>query len=309
LQDINAYNARMNLEQLQTLIEVMRRGSFAAVARDNDLDPSSVSRDIANLEQALGVRLFERTTKRLTPTEAGMLYAARLEPLLLELEQARLEVQDIKDTPRGMLRVASPVSFGLAQLVPLLPEFSRRYPELQIDLTLSDQKTDLLEHHLDVALRLSAEREKDIIAEPLQRMVSRVCASPSYLHTHGTPSSPADLVAHHCLALKYEGFGQTWRFTDTDGFSSEVQIAPRLQTSNALALVRCALAGMGITLQARWMVQGQLESGELVDLFPNHSVTAALHESPFIWMLYPSRAYQPRKVEVLIAFLRQNLKN
>jgi DNA-binding transcriptional LysR family regulator len=299
----------MNLNQLQTFIEVVRRGSFAAVAREQNLDPSSVSRDIAALEQVLGVRLFERTTKRLAPTEAGMVYFARLEPLLAEFEQATFEVQDIKDTPKGLVRLASPVSFGLAKLVPLLPKFAAQYPELKFDLILSDNKTDLLEHHLDVALRLTSEREKDIIAEPLQRMEARLCASPDYLKTHGRPSSPVDLEQHHCLALKYEGFGQIWRFADPDGFSSEIQIVPRLQTSNALALVQCALAGMGITLQARWMVQPHLESGALIDLFPQHSVTAALHESPFIWMLYPSRAYQPRKVEVLIAFLRQNLKN
>jgi DNA-binding transcriptional LysR family regulator len=299
----------MNLLHLQTFARVVRRGSFAAVAREHDLDPSSVSRDIAALEQSLGVRLFERTTKRLAPTEAGMRYFARIEPLLQEFEQAALEVQDIKDTPRGVLRLASPVSYGLAQLVPLLPQFAVLYPDLQFDLILSDQKTDLLEHQLDVALRLTSEREKDIIAEPLQRMEARVCASRGYLETFGTPTSPADLPQHHCLALKYEGFGQTWRFADTDGFSSEVHIVPRLQTSNALALVKCALAGMGITLQARWMIEPHLESGALVDVFPQHSVTAALHESPFIWMLYPSRAYQPRKVEVLIAFLRENLKN
>jgi DNA-binding transcriptional LysR family regulator len=299
----------MNLNQLQTFIEVVRRGSFAAVAREQNLDPSSVSRDIAALEQVLGVRLFERTTKRLAPTEAGMVYFARLEPLLAEFEQATFEVQDIKDTPKGLVRLASPVSFGLAKLVPLLPKFAAQYPELKFDLILSDNKTDLLEHHLDVALRLTSEREKDIIAEPLQRMEARLCASPDYLKTHGRPSIPVDLEQHHCLALKYEGFGQIWRFADPDGFSSEIQIVPRLQTSNALALVQCALAGMGITLQARWMVQPHLESGALIDLFPQHSVTAALHESPFIWMLYPSRAYQPRKVEVLIAFLRQNLKN
>ncbi len=299
----------MNIERLKTFAHVMRRQSFAAAAREQNLDPSQVSRDIAALEKELGVRLLQRTTKRLAPTEAGTLYFARIEPLLEELERAALEASEIQMQAKGLLRIASPVSFALLTFVPLLPMFAEQHPEVQFDLLLTDQYVDLLEENIDVAFRLSGEREKDVVAEALLPMHTRVCASPAYLEKHGFPQRPSDLTQHDCLTLKLRGFGQRWRFLDADGFSSEVFISPKLQTSNALALKHCALAGMGMTLQAQWVVQDELERGELIDVFPQFEVTAALQESPSAWLLYPSRAYMPLKVRLFLAFLRQHLKS
>jgi DNA-binding transcriptional LysR family regulator len=206
------------------------------------------------------------------------------------------------------LRIASPVSFALLNIVPLLPEFAERYPDLAFDLVLSDAKLDLLEERIDVALRLSADREKDVIAEPLAPMVARVCASPAYLKRFGRPEKPGDLVRHACLALKLEGFGPRWKFRDPEGFETEVAITPRLLTSNAVALKDCALAGMGVILQARWIVGRELRQGHLIDLFPDFEVTAAVNESPFVWLMYPSRTYLPLKVRVFLEFLREHFK-
>jgi DNA-binding transcriptional LysR family regulator len=299
----------MDLSRLRTFAAVMRRGSFAAVARDLDVDPSSISRDVKALETELGVRLLQRTTKRLAPTEAGALYFERIEPLLDELERAALQASDVSDQPRGTLRIASPVSFALLNIVPLLPQFSERYPDLSLDLVLTDAKLDLLEERIDVALRLSAEREKDVVAEPLAPMVARVCASPDYIKRFGRPEKPSDLAQHACLALKLEGFGTRWKFRDPDGFETEVPITPRLLTSNAVALKQCALAGMGIILQARWIVGRELHDQRLIDLFPKFEVTAAINESPFVWLMYPSRTYLPLKVRVLLEFLREHFRN
>jgi DNA-binding transcriptional LysR family regulator len=299
----------MNLETLRAFVEVTRRGSFAAVARDRDLDPSSVSRDIAALEEELGVRLFHRTTKRLSPTEAGALYFDRVEPLVAELERARLQALDVSQQPKGTLRIASPVSFAQLNLVPLLPELSERYPELNFDLVLTDAQPDLLEERIDVALRLGSRREKGVITEALAPMVARVCASPSYLKRFGRPEQPRDLEQHHCLLLQLEGFSNRWRFKDRDGFETTVTVNARLSTSNAVALKHCALEGMGVILQARWIVGRELRDGSLIDLFPNLEVSAAVNESPVVWLVYPTRAYLPLKVRVFLEFVREKFRD
>lgn len=294
----------MDIDVLRVFIEVMRRGNFAAVARDRDVDPSSISRAVAGLEDELGVRLFHRTTRRLSPTEAGVAYFGRIEPLVEELERARLKAIDIGEQPTGTLRIAAPVSFGLLNLVPLLPEFGATYPRLAFDLVLTDAALDLVEERIDVALRLGPLTESGLVTERLTPMVTRVCASPSYLDRHGKPGTPADLVEHDCLVLVMPGFTNRWRFRDRNGCETVVEVRGRLRTSNALALMQFALSGMGIVMQARWIVGRELRRGTLVDIFPDHEATAAAFESPAMWLLYPSQNYLPLKMRVFLAFLR-----
>ncbi|MEM8962473.1 MAG: LysR family transcriptional regulator [Acidobacteriota bacterium] len=294
----------MDLDVLRTFADVMRRGSFATVARDRNVDPSSISRAIASLERELGIRLFHRTTRRLSPTEAGALYFDRIEPVLEELEHAGLQASEIDRAPRGTLRIACPVSFALLNLVPLLPELDDLYPELAIDLLLTDATLDLVEERIDVAIRLGPLADSGLVARRLATMVARVCASPSYLERHGRPTTPTDLVHHNCLLLDMPGFDAQWRFRDREtGATTAVSVRGNLHTSNAIALKECALAGRGVILQARWIVGRELRHGTLVDLFPDHDVTAAAFDDPAVWLLYPSRSYLPRKVEVFLDFV------
>ncbi|MGL4611766.1 MAG: LysR family transcriptional regulator [Trueperaceae bacterium] len=294
----------MDVNVLKTFVEVMRRGSFAAVARDNDLDPSSVSRIIAGLEDELGLRLFHRSTRKLSPTEAALVYFDRVEPLISELEGARLKAVDMSEKPKGLLRIAAPVSFALLNIVPLLPEFAKLYPDLSFDLILEDHPLDLLEERLDVAIRLSSSVEKGLEALPLARMVSKVCASSAYLKKHGHPKEPSDLAQHACLLLQYPGFSDTWRFRKKNKVLA-VNVHGRLHTSNAVALKECALSGMGVILQASWIVGRELKEGTLVDIFPDYEVTAATFETLTAWLVYSGRTYLPLKVKVLIEFLQK----
>lgn len=298
----------MDVTVLRTFVEVMRRGNFAAVARDHNVDPSSVSRIIAGLEDELGLRLFHRSTRKLSPTEAALVYFDRVEPLVAELEQARLKAVDLSERPKGVLRIAAPVSFALLNIVPLLPEFSKQYPDLSLDLILEDTLLDLLEARLDVAIRLSSSVEKGLEAKPLAKMVSRVCASPDYLKKHGHPKNPHDLEHHECLLLHYPGFSDIWRFRKKKNKEMSVNVHGRLHTSNAIALKECALAGMGVILQARWIVGKELRAGTLVDLFPDYEVTAATFETPTAWLVVTSRTYLPLKVKVFVDFLQQTFK-
>jgi len=299
----------MDVANLRAFVEVMRRGSFASVARDRDVDPSSISRSIAALENELGLRLFQRTTRRLSATEAGLVYFDRVEPIIAELERARLRAVDVNEGPRGTLRVTAPVSFAQLNIVPLLPELAVRYPDLSIDLRLTDAALDLVEEHIDLAIRMGPLRESGLIAAKLSPMISKICASPSYIEAHGQPRAPQDLEGHKCLQLAMPGFGARWRLRDRKGTVTDVPVQGPLRTSNAIALKQCALAGMGIVLQARWIVGRELREGSLVDLFPDHDVTAANFEAPAVWLLYPSRAYLPLKVRVFADFLKEKFKN
>ena len=203
-----------------------------------------------------------------------------------------------------MLRIAAPVSFAELNLVPLLPALARRYPDLSFDLVLTDAALDLVEERIDVALRLGPVAPTGLVALRLAPLVSRVCASPAYLERHGRPAAPGELERHSCLLLHMPGFDDRWRFRDREGQVTSVRVRGRLRTSNAIALKQCALAGMGIILQGRWIVGRELRDGTLVDLFPDHEATAASFESPAMWLLYPSRAYLPLKVRVFVRALR-----
>ncbi len=296
----------MDLSSLQIFAEVMRRGSFAAVARDRDVSPSAISRSIAALEAELGLRLFQRTTRRLAPTEAGALYFARIEPLVGELEQARQAATDVREEPSGTLRVTASVAFGQTCLVPLLPELHHRYPDLALELLLSDSNLDMVAERIDVALRLGPRMDSGLIGLRLFNTHYRVCASPDYLSRTGTIGAPEALGERPCLVFALSGYRSRWIFLDRAGHRTEVPIEGRFVISSALALRDCALNGLGPALLANWLIDGDIAAGKLVDLFPQHRVTASDFDTA-AWLLYPSRAYLPLKVRAFIDFLKPRL--
>jgi DNA-binding transcriptional LysR family regulator len=296
----------MDISVLQMFVEVMRQGSFAAVARDRNLDPSSVSRAIAGLEEELGVRLFQRTTRQLSPTEAGMSYFGRIEPLVEEMQQAIDATVDLSGQLKGTLRVTASVSFGLKCLVPLLPEFGKMYPDLTVDLLLSDAVVDIFAERIDLAVRLGLLADSSLIAQQLMQTHYYVCASLQYLKQYGYPKKPNDIEQHNCLLFPLSGFRSRWIFRDKKGKESEVPVRGRTIVSNAIALQQCAIAGMGLTLLPNWLVDEDLRMGTLVNVFPNYNVTATNFNTA-AWLIYPSRAYIPLKVRVFIDFLKQSI--
>lgn len=299
----------MEINNLAIFIETMRKRSFAAVARDRGVDPATISRAIVSLEEELQMRLFQRTTRKIEPTEAGLVYFERVEPLVEELTKAQLLAIEVNEQPQGVLRIACPVSFAQFNLTPLLPEFSQLYPQLRYELVLTDSAPDLISERLDVAIRVGPLPDSSLIVHKLCPLVARICATPEYLKKHGWPQTPQELVKHKCLLLALPGFTRSnWKFTDKQGQSQEVAVSEFLRTSNAMALKQCALAGMGITLQARWLIGRELQEGSLVDVFPDYEVTAALDEAA-AWLLYPSRSYLPLKVRVFVDFLKRKYKD
>lgn len=293
----------MDLESLRLFVEVAKRGSFATVARDHDLDPSSVSRLVAVLEAELGVRLFQRSTRRITLTEAGDLFLAKVEPLVVELESAREAAKSVSTEPSGTLRLTASVTFGHLSLVPLLPEFRRLYPAVKLDCIFTDENLDLVENRIDLAVRLAPGVTGDLVVTKLVDTYYRVVASPKYLAASPSLNTPADLAGHACLLFPYRIFRPNWLFKDARGTVTEVSVRGDVTLSTAQALRDAALLGLGPALLPHWLVAAALKEGSLVDLFPNYAVTATSFETA-AWLVYPSRAYLPNKVRVMIDFLK-----
>jgi DNA-binding transcriptional LysR family regulator len=297
----------MEIATLKILVEVMRAGSFAAVARMHEVDPSSISRTIAILEDELGFRLFQRTTRRLAATEAGTLYFERMQPIIDEMDRVGQEARDIVAEPAGRLRVTASVSFGHTVLVPLLPRLRSAYPDLSIDLILTDAVLDLINEKIDVALRLGPRIDTGLIGTQLMRTRYHVCASPGYLKSAPKLRAPPDLSDHGCVLFPYPGYRSQWRFRARNGEVTEVPVNGAITISNALALQRAALDGLGPVLLADWLIRKDLQHGKLVDVLPKYEATATDFDTA-AWVLYPSRAYVPRKVRAFIDLLKSHTK-
>lgn len=297
----------IELSNLLLFVDVVNRSSFAAVARERNIDPSSVSRAIAALEDDLGIRLFQRSTRQLAPTEAGMLYFERIAPLLEEMQQACAAASDMSLQPKGVLRVSASVAFGLRGIVPLLPAFSTAYPDLTLELQLTDALVDLYSERIDVAVRLGAMADSSLVAQSLMQTSFVVCASPAYLTRQGHPADPAALMTgHSCLLFSHKGERSPWIFQDGQGCRNELMLSGRTVISNPLALQQCAVAGMGVALLSRWLVNDDLRAGHLVDLFPDFRVTTSDFNTG-VWLVYPSRSYLPLKVRVFVDALKKSL--
>ncbi|APB33161.1 LysR family transcriptional regulator [Gloeomargarita lithophora Alchichica-D10] len=261
----------MELSVLQTFVDVIKQGSFAAVARERNIDPSSVSRAIAGLEEELGIRLLQRTTRQLSLTEVGMTYFQRIEPLIEEMQQAIDVAADMSGQPKGTLRITASVSFGLKCIVPLLPDFKAMYPDLTLDLVLTDANVDLFAERIDFAIRLGLLADSTLIAQPLMQTHYVVCASPQYLNQWGYPKLPSDIEHHNCLLFPLAGYRSKWRFRDMDQKESKVLVRGHTIISNAMALQQCAINGMGLALLPNWLIGNNLQNGTLVNVFPKYS--------------------------------------
>lgn len=296
----------MDLNVLGLFASVARAGSYAAVARDRNIDPSSISRMISALEKEMGVRLFQRSTRQVKLTEAGDVFLGKIEPLLDEIRYASLSAADVSNQPRGVLKVTASNSFGLRCVVPVLPIMNQLYPDIMVDLQLSDQVADLLAEQFDIAIRLGALPDSNLAAQSLIKTSYVVCASPAYLKNAGQPQAPAEVSAHDCLLFPLQGFRTRWLFKDRKGKISEVPVKPRTVISNAMAIQHCVQHGMGIALLPTWLVEPDLATGALINLFPAHQVTATNFDSR-VWCVFPTRSYVPTKVRVFIEQLRRYL--
>ncbi len=291
------------LLSLHVFLSAVRRGSLSAAAREHGLDRSSVSRQISALERTLGFRLFERTTRRLAPTEAGQVFFDRAAGLLAQLEEARLAAADVVGAPAGILRVSTSVAFGERWLLPRLPAFQQRYPDLTLELMLDDAVVDLVRESIDLGIRLSPSVDEAAVVTKLMATRYRVVASPDYLDASGPLSDPKDLSERRCVCFTLPGFRSYWRFRRGSRDTVEVPVRASLMISNALAVRRAALDGLGPALLADWTIEQDLADGSLVDLLPDWQAAAKSFDTA-AWILYPSRSYVPAKTRALIDHIK-----
>ena len=295
----------MDTIALRTVLLVARHRSFAAAARVLDVDPSSVSRTVAGVETALRLRLFQRSTRSLTVTEAGEAYLARIAPLLDDLDLARDEAAQVSAVPGGRVRLTASVAFGHEVIVPHLDALRAALPDITLEMILSDQTVDLVAAQVDLAIRLAPAPTGDLISARLMTTRYRVVAAPAYIARAGRPDTPGTLTDHACLRMTLPDYRTEWRFRRA-GVEEVVAVDGPLLISNALALRAAAREGLGPALLADWMTDRDIAEGTLVDLFPDHDVTATRFDTG-AWVLYPSRDYLPLKVRAVIDFLRARL--
>ncbi len=296
----------MDTKLLNIFLDVARHGGFAAVARHMNQDPSSISRAIAALEHELGVRLFQRTTRQMSLTEAGSRFAAKVEPIMAELAQARDDIRTDRAQPRGSLKISASAAFGHECLMPLIPEFLARYPEVALDLDFSDRNVDLVAESVDLAIRLGPSVSADVVATRLRDTRYRVVASPDYLDAHGPIDRPGDLQDHRCACFNLAGFNSSWLFRRAPSPPQEVAIRPRLTCSSALGVRQAARQGLGPALLAGWLIAEDVRAGRLIELLGDYDVTATSFDTG-AWILYPSRSFLPRTTRVMIDFLKEKL--
>ncbi|GAA6186888.1 MULTISPECIES: LysR family transcriptional regulator [Alteromonadaceae] len=296
----------MDLNNIQLFVEVMKRKSFAEVARVQNIDPSSVSRAIRKLEATLGFRLFQRTTRKLSATEAGKSYFTQVEGLVGTLIQAGERALELSNEPIGKLRVAACTSFGQKKLVPLLPIMRKKYPKLVIELVLSDNQIDIVEQQIDAAIRFGKKPTDDFICKVLAPRKFFVCASPAFIKSNTITENPFCLSELECLRFSIPGYREAWKFRQPNQKELVVPVAGHLLISHGMTMTASAVAGLGVALLPDWLCRDELANGSLVNLFPDYECAAADFDTS-AWLVYPSRDYMPLKLSAFIDCLKNEI--
>ena len=286
----------------RVFVQVVDSGSFARAATALDLSNAVVTRQVAALEAHLGARLLHRTTRRMSLTDAGEDFYGRSRSILEQLAEAQASAARGARSPVGLLRVSAPLSYGTARLAPVLARFHERYPQLSLDVDLSDRMVDLANEGVDVALRIATRLDPGVISRRVVTLDAVVCAAPGYLQRRGRPREPAELSGHDTLSFSYLLAGDEWPFTGPDGRREQVRVRPNVHSNNGELLRDLAISGAGIILQPRFIVEQALRAGTLVPILESYR-TLDLN----VHAVYLSRRFLPSKVRVFIDFLVETL--
>jgi DNA-binding transcriptional LysR family regulator len=285
------------LATMDLFVRIADAGSFVAAAEQLGLSRALASRAILDLEARLGTRLLNRTTRRLSLTEAGTAFYRRAQRIIADTAEAEEEAAALHVRPRGLLRLNAPVSFGVLQVAPALTAYLDRYPEVSIDLTLNDRTVDLLEDGYDLAIRIGRLAESSLIARRLAPCRLLLCAAPAYLAAHGTPTHPSDLAHHRCVAYAYGANRDEWVFTGPGG-EVPVRVDARLQINNGDAIQAAIRDGYGISRQPDFIAAPDLATGRVVEVLPDwHLPDVGVHA------IYPPTRSLSAKVRGFVDFL------
>lgn len=292
------------LREMELFVSVVKNGSFSAAGRQIGLSPASVSRHINGLEDKLGARLLNRTSRKLSLSDTGVHFYERAAGILEAVRAMSLEVSEEHRSLSGVLRVHSRILVGEQHIAPALPGFFKLYPDIQINLTLSNEIVDLVEQNVDLDIRIGQLADSSLIARKLVTTERILCASPGYLADHPTPRTPQDLTAHNCLAYRTNMGDVVWRFLDSDSTLSEIPVNGSLLTNSGPVLKIAAMSGLGLALMPEWSISEELRDGRLVRLLADHRISFTSFENGVFAVYSPSR-HLPVKARVFIDYLAE----
>ncbi|MGR2702984.1 LysR family transcriptional regulator [Vibrio campbellii] len=291
------------LSAMRAFVRVVQTGSFSATGREMNTSQTTISKKVAALEKKIGVKLLARSSRDHALTPAGAKYYQTCVDILGELDEAEAEARSEVASPQGTIRISAPVAFGRILLAPIMAEFFQRYPDIKVDLQLSDQHTDLISDGIDVAIRAKQLEDSTLIARHLFDNPMLVLAAPSYLQQRGEPKAPEDLKQHNCLVYSRMKDINVWSFTKQNQ-KYAVAVNGNFQSDNRDVLLEVALTGMGIVILPIWMVEHHLQEGRLTQLMSDYTG----QNLPFNAVYLQSR-YTPLKVRCLIDYLKEKLPN
>jgi DNA-binding transcriptional LysR family regulator len=290
------------LTAIEIFSNVVEHQGFSAAASRMGISRASVSKQVIQLEERLGARLLNRTTRRVSVTEIGEAYYERCKRVLSEVEEADLLVEQLHSEPRGILKVSAPMSFGVSHAGPAVSDFLAQYRDLSISLTLNDRFTDLIEEGFDVAIRIAQSADSSLIARRLAGVRCVMTATPAYLEEHGMPKRPQDLEDHRCLSYIYLASGDEWPMFGPDG-ATTVKVSGPLKANNGEVLVEAVLKNLGIGSLPYFLVRNEIENGNLVSVLDRYRLPELS-----LYAVSPPNRFPARKVQAFVSFLAERFE-
>lgn len=287
------------LQSMRVFAKVVEQASFARAASMLELSNAVVTRHVADLEAHLGTRLLNRTTRRLSLTETGMAYLERVKQILQDIDDADAIASSLAKNPTGTLRVYSHLGFGQQQLAQLIPSYAQKFPDVTLDVTLSDRTVDLVEEGFDIGIFIGLQKfDVSMISRQIGTTEVLLCASPEYIKRRGALHAPEDVSQHDCLNFTFEQLRHRWPIQGPDGMTTHIPVTSRMLSNSGELLRQCAMAGMGIVIRPSFSLTDDLISGRLVRLLPNYHLGQMS-----VTMVYPSRRLLSATVRSFVDFI------
>ena len=285
----------------ESFVKVVEAGSMAAAARRLDCTRAQVSKQIGELERAFGVRLFERSTRKLSLTPSGEVFHQHALRALEAIQSTEVAVRNLGDAPHGVLRISASITFGRMYIAPLLPQIVARYPELSCELVLTDQLVDLVDDNIDLALRLTKAPPEDAVARKLVHMKRVICGTPAYFAAHGEPRTPHELALHPCFSYMLADENRVWRLVDRNGEEISIPVSSKFHFNNIDCILNAVLAGHGLAMLPTYLCGPELARGTLKSIFDDLEPVSSMGR--YLYACYtPSRVRVP-KVRAFLAEL------
>ena len=291
-----------SLTDIAVFVQVVDSGSFTAAADRLGISKSVVSKYVTRLENQLGARLLNRTTRRLSLTEVGRVFYERSRKGLADIEDAQSEVSRMQSEPRGTLRLNAPMSFGILHVAPGLPEFLKLYPDVTVDMNLDDRKVDVIEEGFDISVRISELPDSSLVAKRLGPCRHTIVAAPEYLERCGTPRTPEELRDHNIISYRYQESALAWHLQTPDSKSTAVTVSGSLMMNNSLALRAALLEGVGIARTPTFVVGKDIREGRLIPILRDYEILEVT-----IFLVYPQRRHLSPKVRAFVDFMAKRI--